>query len=127
LFKDHEVMEKALNRARSRRNNTTRTFKTVMGTTHNVQFWNRYQNGAGECDEDLGHVAFKREDGLKSEKRAESSPQFKSETVQFVVETSHPVSEIAKELEIDKVTLYNRVKQRQDKNPEREGEALTLT
>ncbi len=40
-----------------------------------------------------------------SQKRRKFSPHFKSEAVQFVIQTGRPVSEIAKELEIHEGTL----------------------
>jgi transposase len=52
--------------------------------------------------------------------RRKFSPQFKAEAVQFVIETGRPITEIARELEINEGTLGNWVNQWKADNPEPE-------
>lgn len=56
--------------------------------------------------------------------RRKFSSQFKAEAIQFVLETGRPVTEVARELEINEGTLSNWVKMWKLKNPEPE-KALT--
>jgi transposase-like protein len=52
--------------------------------------------------------------------RRKFSTQFKAEAGQFVIETGHPVAEVARELEINEGTLGNWVNQWKAENPEPE-------
>jgi len=58
------------------------------------------------------------------EKRRKSSPQFKAEAVQLVIESGRPVAEVARDLEINDGTLANWVNRWRRDNPEPE-KALT--
>ena len=50
--------------------------------------------------------------------RRKYSPQFKAEAIQFVLQTGRPVTQIARELDIDNGTLSNWVNTWKLKNPE---------
>ena len=56
--------------------------------------------------------------------RRKFSPQFKAEAIQFVLQTGRPVTQIARELEINKGTLHNWVNTWRLNNPE-PSKALT--
>ena len=53
-----------------------------------------------------------------AEHRRKYSPQFKAEAIQFVLQTGRPVTQIARELDIDNGTLSKWVNTWKLKNPE---------
>jgi transposase len=54
------------------------------------------------------------------EKRRKFSAQFKAEAVQMVIQTGHPVTQVARELQINSGTLGNWVNTWKRENPEPE-------
>jgi transposase-like protein len=56
-----------------------------------------------------------------AQRRRYSSPQFKAEEVQFVIEKGRPIAEVAPELEINAGMLDNWVNEWKQCNPEAEN------
>jgi transposase len=60
------------------------------------------------------------------EKRRKFSAQFKAEAVQMVIQTGHPVSQVARELQINSGTLGNWVNMWKRENPEPEADLTPM-